>query len=406
MSFYRGFRQAVTSSFSAALIASTTVFAGTPASCPNTPLSCHNTTAVADTCCFNAPGGLLLQTQFWDSDPPTGPNDSWTVHGLWPDNCDGTYEQYCDPNRQYTNISAIIAAAGKTELLTYMNKYWKDYQGDDEDFWEHEWDKHGTCISTLEPGCYDKYTPQQEVVAYFQKAVDLYKTLDSYAFLAAKGITPSPTTTYKSENIQKALAEPRGVQVTIRCSKGELNEIWYFYNVKGSVETGSFVPAEPDGAKSNCPADVKYLPKMGTPPSPPSTTKTSSTRTPPTGTSTPGVPFSGRGTLPVTSGGATNGCIISGGTWYTTGTCATYTATASGNGFTLTSSKGKCAVSNNVLTCAATVTDPTVFTAVADKLAYNGVTDFYTASVPTGSVQAPVSVTQQATTLSIGWKSS
>ncbi len=77
-----------------------------------------------------------------------------------------------------------------------------------------------------------------------------------------------------------------------------------------------------------------------------------------------------------------------------------------GNGFTLTSSKGKCAVSNNVLTCAATVTDATIFTAVADKLAYNGVTDFYTASVPTGSVQAPVSVTQQATTLSIGWKSS
>lgn len=162
-----------------------------------------------------------------------------------PDNCDGTYEQYCDPNRQYTNVSAIIAAAGKTELLTYMNKYWKDYQGDDEDFWEHEWDKHGTCISTLEPGCYDKYTPQQEVVAYFQKTVDLFKTLDSYAFLAAKGITPSSTTTYKSENIQKALAEPRGVQVTIRCSKGELNEVWYFYNVRGSVETGSFVPAEP-----------------------------------------------------------------------------------------------------------------------------------------------------------------
>lgn len=162
-----------------------------------------------------------------------------------PDKCDGTYEQYCDRSREYTNISAIISAAGKTELLDYMNTYWKDYQGDDEDFWEHEWDKHGTCISTLEPGCYDNYTPQQEVVAYFQKTVDLFKTLDSYAFLAAKGITPSLTQTYKSNNIEEALAKPRGVQATIRCRDGELDEIWYFYNVRGSVETGQFVPTEP-----------------------------------------------------------------------------------------------------------------------------------------------------------------
>lgn len=43
-------------------------------SCPSdTPLSCHNTTAVADTCCF-IPTGQLLQTQFWDSSPPTGPS--------------------------------------------------------------------------------------------------------------------------------------------------------------------------------------------------------------------------------------------------------------------------------------------------------------------------------------------
>lgn len=97
-----------------------------------------------------------------------------------PDHCDGTFDANCDASREYTNISSIISNAGETALLDYMNTYWKDYQGNDESFWEHEWGKHGTCISTLEPACYTDYVPQQEVVAYFQKTVDLFKTLDSY----------------------------------------------------------------------------------------------------------------------------------------------------------------------------------------------------------------------------------
>jgi ribonuclease T2 len=52
-------------------------------SCEAPQLSCHNTTVVENLCCFNAPGGQILQTQFWDTSPPTGPDDSWTLHGLW-----------------------------------------------------------------------------------------------------------------------------------------------------------------------------------------------------------------------------------------------------------------------------------------------------------------------------------
>jgi ribonuclease T2 len=61
-----------------------------------------------------------------------------------------------------------------------MNTYWKDVNGDDESFWEHEWGKHGTCVSTLNPSCYNGYTSKQEVGDYFQKAVDIFKTRDTY----------------------------------------------------------------------------------------------------------------------------------------------------------------------------------------------------------------------------------
>lgn len=62
---------------------SSLVLGGAPPTCSDTQTSCQNSTAVGNLCCFNAPGGQLLQTQFWDTNPPTGPNDSWTVHGLW-----------------------------------------------------------------------------------------------------------------------------------------------------------------------------------------------------------------------------------------------------------------------------------------------------------------------------------
>jgi ribonuclease T2 len=209
-----------------------------------------------------------------------------------------------------------------------MQVYWKDYQGDDESFWEHEWGKHGTCISTLNPSCYVNYQPTQEAVDFFTTTVNLFQTLPSYAWLSAAGIVPSTTTTYTLSAIQAALQSHFGHPVVIRCnSRKELNELWYHYNVRGSVQSGTFTPVDPVGSGSTCPSTgIKYLPKPG---GTTTTLVTSTTTTSPTSTPT-GVVLSGKGYLNVVSGGNQNGCIISAGTWYTSGTCATFTATASG----------------------------------------------------------------------------
>ncbi|KAF2685701.1 ribonuclease M [Lentithecium fluviatile CBS 122367] len=367
-----------------------TVLGGTPQSCPNAQLSCHNTTAVENLCCFNAPGGQLLQTQFWDTQPATGPDNSWTLHGLWPDRCDGTYDANCDPSRAYTNISSIISSFGKTELLDYMNTFWKDYQGDDETFWEHEWSKHGTCISTLEPTCYSDHKATEEVVDYFQKAVDLFKSLPSYEWLSAAGITPSTSQTYTSQQIQDAITAKRpGVTVTLGCKSGVFNEIWYHYDVRGSLQTGEFVPSNPDGMKSTCPTSgIKYLPKNGG--SSPTSAPTTTSGATPTQTSTPGTSFSGRGFLNVNVNGAKKGCIITVGTWYTSGTCATITATAAGDGFTLSSSKGKCGVVSGAFTCGGSVTTATTFTSSNGKLAAGGNAAWSADKVASGTTQEKV----------------
>ena len=127
-----------------------------------------------------------------------------------------------------------------------MNTYWVNDDGTDESFWEHEWEKHGTCISTLEPSCYTDYVPQEEVVDFFQKVVDLFQTLPSYTWLSDAGIVPSSEDTYTSAEILAALKTPRGVTAVIQCEDtNELDEIWYFYDVQGSVQNGTFIPTNP-----------------------------------------------------------------------------------------------------------------------------------------------------------------
>lgn len=51
--------------------------------CSQPELSCQTRYRGQDTCCFNYPSGQFLQSQFWDADPAIGPEDSWTIHGLW-----------------------------------------------------------------------------------------------------------------------------------------------------------------------------------------------------------------------------------------------------------------------------------------------------------------------------------
>jgi hypothetical protein len=62
----------ITSSSSTAPTSTPTRFPSGPKACVNSELSCQNLTVVEDLCCFNAPGGQLLQTQFWDTSPSTG----------------------------------------------------------------------------------------------------------------------------------------------------------------------------------------------------------------------------------------------------------------------------------------------------------------------------------------------
>ncbi|KAI3339865.1 ribonuclease Trv [Ustulina deusta] len=236
-------------------------------SCPlDGPVSCKNQSA-ADSCCFIYPGGRLLLTQFWDEEIHVGGSeDDWTLHGLWPDLCDGSYDQFCGMTPRFSNITAVLEHYDQHELIEFMNRYWvANYSGTNEHLWAHEYNKHGTCINTLAPSCYgEAYTPGLEVVDYFVRAFGLFRMLDTYYALQRVGIEPDSSKTYALADVQAALEEYSGSRVILKCSRhGALHEAWYVWFVKGSLQSGDFVPARDSfkGDHTNCPARVRYLPK-------------------------------------------------------------------------------------------------------------------------------------------------
>ncbi|KIW16179.1 hypothetical protein PV08_06230 [Exophiala spinifera] len=252
-----------------------------------------------DSCCTETYGGLLLSTQFWSTF--TGleakgqllPKNTWTLHGLWPDFCNGSYTQYCDLSRQYdptpspntTNglrngtavpaykgpsIDTFLAPFGKDDLLAWMNTYWINQGAPNSDFWAHEFSKHATCYSTFDVPCYGpEYRQHEEVVDFFETAIKFYRRLPTYDWLASAKITPSNSTQYTLADIQSQLAKKYGATPYIGCSGPRYNttaagkngtdsgrtvvsEVWYYSHVVGRPQDGNSIPVNATTPNSSC----------------------------------------------------------------------------------------------------------------------------------------------------------
>ncbi|KAK4035308.1 ribonuclease Le2 [Parachaetomium inaequale] len=295
----------------AACVQTTTVLAGSGCG-PNChlakpELSCSAAAqpGLVDSCCVETFGGLVLSTQFWDtytgleSEGQLLPENSWTLHGLWPDFCNGSWTQYCDLNRQYDphpspntttgtaggtpvppyagpTVDTFLTALGKPgrTLLAWMNNFWIAQNQPNTELWAHEYSKHATCFSTFAPSCFtaSALKKHKDLLTYFSVAAEYFNRLPTYDWLAAKAIKPSNSTGYALSAIQSALAARHGATPYIGCSgprynetaagKGSLDngrtvftEVWYYYHVYGQVQAGKGKPVEADitgGSTSSC----------------------------------------------------------------------------------------------------------------------------------------------------------
>ena len=105
------------------------------------------------------------------------PSKAWTLHGLWPDFCNGSFTQYCDLSRQFDpspspnttnglpngtfippykgpNIGTFLEPFGKADLLSYMQTFWINQGAPNADFWGHEFSKHATVSFPFQWLCF------------------------------------------------------------------------------------------------------------------------------------------------------------------------------------------------------------------------------------------------------------
>ncbi|OMH82406.1 Ribonuclease Rh [Zancudomyces culisetae] len=211
----------------------------TDSTCPNNVMSCTRTDV--NSCCSPKYGLLVLSLQ-WDLHH--GPSEKFTIHGLWPSRCDKerTPKNGCDSSRTVDKVDDIIMNLNRT-LYSEMKSLWPSNKGNDNKFWVHEWNKHGTCVTTLDPNCYDKdkYANGTDKIDYFATVVELSKKYNVYEYLKKHDIVPvpretngnPPTKRYKPEEFIGAIEAEFGFKPSLTCGRGgKLMEVRLFFHVK------------------------------------------------------------------------------------------------------------------------------------------------------------------------------
>jgi len=129
---------------------------------------------------------------------------TWVVHGLWPSLGDSIGPNYCNNSWSFdaSKIESILP-----ELKVNWTNLYKD--GELTSLWKHEWEKHGTCAASLDS--------LRGELKYFSTGLSLNKKYDILGVLSKRGISPSHSQQYQTEDVIGVLKEEFGYRTCIGC---------------------------------------------------------------------------------------------------------------------------------------------------------------------------------------------
>lgn len=139
------------------------------------------------------------------------PGSSFTLHGMWPSRDGQTdYDSYpCACTQEQFDPSQL------SSIMSEMNQYWPSYEGPNDQFWTHEWSKHGTCSKLNQ-------------LTFFQRALSARSNFD--ASLALKSANIQGGQSYAYDDLMRAVQTKFGVMPTLGCKGNTLTEIGICFN--------------------------------------------------------------------------------------------------------------------------------------------------------------------------------
>lgn len=185
----------------------------------------------------------------------------FTIHGLWPSNyprmphpswCSHTPLDVSLVSLYFLLIYFILILYLENNLFIFclfyqisaiineLNRDWPSYLGKNDDFWKHEWEKHGSCSNMLP---FD----------YFRLTLDIYARNDLQQILEDAKILPGSS--YSPSQIINAIQISLGVEPFLICERNYLTEIRLCLNKNRPIP--QYTPCNIQG--STCPTSGIFL---------------------------------------------------------------------------------------------------------------------------------------------------
>jgi ribonuclease T2 len=151
-----------------------------------------------DTVCLGSPSCQKIVSELKDK-------NSLTLHGLWPSYIDGRImDKSCNPGPEVRIIGE------QSDLFDEMRQVWRSFIHSDEDFWTHEYNKHGYCYIT-------KYQ-KTDFRAFFKLTIDMFNKFNFEGLVKrALGETAGERSLQVSEFIEAIGQETNGFTFTLSC---------------------------------------------------------------------------------------------------------------------------------------------------------------------------------------------